>query len=658
MAGGNSPGPHSVYKMVARFVFIAAACTLAMLVAVFWPRVTMLDRMELRTVDWRFQLRGPLPRHPDIVLVTIDEASLRKVGKWPWPRQLFARLTRQLTAAGVRAIVYDVFFIEPESDPAGDEAFAQALASAGNVYLAGFAAGPEQEDNYGPGLSSGEKTSAAQAEPLQHRAWNEATVNKGKGLLRWAGIYQLPDLTYPLARLARAAEGLGYTCLVQGADGIFRYTAPIGYFRRRLYPSLPLTVAAGLLGVRPAQITVNFGHNIRLDAQHTVPLDRWGRMVINFVGKEKTYPHLPVWQILDSSKDAAQVKLDDKIAIVAITAEGLHDVRATPFGGLVSGGEIQANIIDNILTQRFLIQASPEKMLLVLPFIGLIIGLVFALLPTRQALLLALGVVGAYDWFSIWIFAHWSLIVPIFAPTVTGLITMLVLVSYRLLLEEKQRSQARETLSHFVPTQIVSQLMEDEAAQILQGQRRIVSCLFCDLRGFTAASEQLSPEATVNLLNRYFTLMHEVIWEFNGTLDKLMGDGLMAFFNAPVEQPDHACRAVQAAIEMQRRIEFNRAEWEFCGWGELAAGIGISTGQAVVGYITARDRMQYTAIGAQVNLAARLEELTRELDAKILISEDTYRLIAEAFPVEYKGRIAVRGFAEDIAVYAVDVSIE
>ncbi len=132
----------------------------------------------------------------------------------------------------------------------------------------------------------------------------------------------------------------------------------------------------------------------------------------------------------------------------------------------------------------------------------------------------------------------------------------------------------------------------------------------------------------------------------------------MAFFNAPVEQPDHACRAVQAAIEMQRRIEFNRAEWEFCGWGELAAGIGISTGQAVVGYITARDRMQYTAIGAQVNLAARLEELTRELDAKILISEDTYRLIAEAFPVEYKGRIAVRGFAEDIAVYAVDVSIE
>ncbi len=297
-------------------------------------------------------------------------------------------------------------------------------------------------------------------------------------------------------------------------------------------------------------------------------------------------------------------------------------------------------------------------MLLILPFIGLAIALSFALLPTRQALLLALGVVGAYDWFSIWVFTHWDLIVPIFAPTLTGLVVILVLVSYRLLLEERQQSQARETLSHFVPTQIVSQLMEDEAAQILQGQRRIVSCLFCDLRGFTAASERLSPEATVDLLNRYFTLMHEVIWEFDGTLDKLMGDGLMAFFNAPLEQPDHARRAVQAAIEMQRRIEFNRAEWEFCGWGELAAGIGIATGQAVVGYITARDRMQYTAIGAQVNLAARLEELTRELDARILISEDTYELIGEALPAQYMGRIAVRGFAEEVVVYAVDVPMD
>ncbi len=657
MAGRESPGSRSAYKAVGRFVLIAAACTLVMLVAAFWPQVTVLDRMELRTVDWRFHLRGPLSPHPDIVLVTIDEASLDRVGKWPWPRQLFARMTRQLTAAGARAIIYDVFFIEREPDPAGDEAFAQALASAGNVYLAGFAAGPEQEGDYGPDLGVREMAIASHAETLQHWAWNEVTVNRGEGLLSWAGVYQLPDLTYPFARLARPAAGLGYTCLVQGADGIFRYTAPVGYFRHQLYPSLPLAVAAGLLDARPGQISVDFGHNLRLDDQHIVPLDRWGRMVINFAGKHNTYPHLPVWQILDESKAAAQLELENKIVIVAITAKGLHDVRASPFGGLLAGGEIQATILDNILTQRFLVQAPPEKMLLILPFIGLAIALIFALLPTRQALLLALGVVAAYDWFSIWVFAHWSLIVPMFAPTLTGLIVILVLISYRLLLEERQRSQARETLSHFVPTQIVSQLMEDEAAQILQGQRRIVSCLFCDLRGFTAASEQLAPEATVNLLNRYFTLMHEVIWEFDGTLDKLMGDGLMAFFNAPLEQPDHARRAVQVAIEMQRRIEFNRGEWEFCGWGELAAGIGISTGPAVVGYITARDRMQYTAIGTQVNLAARLEELTRELDVKILVSEDTWQLVKDTVTTNDEGSVQVRGFTEEVNVYSVPVPL-
>ncbi len=657
MVGMDAAISRSAYNMVGRFVLIAAACTLVMLVAVFWPQATILDRMELRTVDWRFHLRGPLAPHPDIVLVTIDEASLDKVGKWPWPRQLFARLTRQLTAARARAIVYDVFFIEPEADPASDAAFVEAVASAGNVYLAGFAAGPEQEGDIDSDLSVRERASADQAEPLRRWAWDEATVNRREGLLSWAGIYQVPDLTYPFAHLAQAARGLGYTCLVQGADGIFRYTPPLGYFRHRLYPSLPLAVAAGLLDARPRQISVNFGHNLRLDDQHIVPLDRWGRMVINFAGRHKTYPHLPAWQILNETKDTSQLELENKIIIVAITAEGLHDVRASPFGSLLSGGEIQATILDNILTQRFLVSAPPEKMLLILPFIGLAIALIFALLPTRQALLLALGVVAAYDWFSIWVFAHWGLIVPMFAPTLTGLVVILVLISYRLLLEERQRSQARETLSHFVPTQIVSQLMEDEAAQILQGQRRIVSCLFCDLRGFTAASEQLSPEATVNLLNRYFTLMYEVIWEFGGTLDKLMGDGLMAFFNAPLEQPDHARRAVQAAIEMQRRIEFNRAEWEFCGWGELAAGIGISTGQAVVGYITARDRMQYTAIGAQVNLAARLEELTRELDAKILISEDTWQLVKDTVTTNDEGSVQVRGFTEEVNVYSVPVPL-
>ena len=241
MAGTGSPGSRSAYKTVGRFVLIAAACTLVMLVAAFWRQVTILDRMELRTVDWRFHLRGPLSPHADIVLVTIDEASLDKVGKWPWPRQLFARMTRQLTAAGARAIVYDVFFIEPEADPAGDAAFAQALAIADNVYLAGFAAGPEQEGDIGPDLSVREMARAGQAEPLRHWAWNEATVNRGEGLLRWAGIYQLPDLTYPLGGLARGADGLGYTCLVQGADwgrrskwaksGGFRF-ATVGAHRR------------------------------------------------------------------------------------------------------------------------------------------------------------------------------------------------------------------------------------------------------------------------------------------------------------------------------------------------------------------------------------------------------------------------------------------
>ncbi len=643
-------------KRKVKLLAVAAVCTLAMLIADFWPTTTMLDRMELRTVDWRFHYRGRLPPDPGIVLVTVDEESIKKVGKWPWPRRTLAHLTDNLAAAGARAIIYDIFFVEREQDPEGEAAFVAALVGAGNVYLAGFGDATESVAASGQD-ARGEPLASAGTSAIDRYAWTQTRLVAGRGLGSWAGLCQLADLTYPFPELAGAARGIGYTALVQAGDGVFRYTPPLAQYQGQIYPSLPVVAAAGLLGVTPAQISVRLGHSIVLGDRRRIPIDRWGRMVVNFVGKEKTYPHLPAWRILQSSDLETDVRLEGKTIVVAVTAQGLHDVRTSPFSNLVTGGEVQATILDNIVNQQFLVEALPERMLLVVLFIGLSIGVIFGILPTTHALVYSLGLLFAYNWLGVWAFVHRGVIVDLFVPTVTGVITILALVSYRLLREESHRSQARETLSHFVPAQIASQLLEDEAAATLRGQRRVVSVLFCDLRDFTAASERLSPDVTVTLLNRYFGLMHEVIWEFEGTLDKFIGDGLMAFFNAPVDQPDHALRAVRTAIEMQRRIEFNRAEWEFCGWAELAAGIGISTGEAIVGYVSSRERMQYTAIGAQVNLAARLEELTKKLDTRILISDATYQLVRDAVTTEHKGHIPIHGFAEEVDVYSVAVPL-
>ena len=639
------------YRRKLKLLLIAAACTLVIAVADFWPGVTMLDKMELRTVDWRFRYRGQLPHDPDIILVVVDEASITNIGRWPWPRRRFAELTGQLKAAGARAIVYDIFFVERESGrkgAEGDREFIEAIARAGNVYLAGFGAAAPQ---------AGIQETAVAANHVPDYAWADTQVVASGGLDATARLYQLPNLTYPFPEIAAQAQSIGYADLVAPSDGVFRHTPMLGQYDGNLYPSLPLAVAAGLLDVTPDQVTVRLGRTISLGERARIPIDRGGRTAINFPGGEGTYPRIPAWQILQSAEVASSFDLTDKTVIVATTASGLHDLRHSPFGDLLPGGEVLAAIVDNIISQRFVVPTPPERMLLALLFIGLSIGVIFGILPTTYALFYSLGLLFVYNWLGVWAFVHRSLILDLFVPTLTGVITVLALVSYRLLREERQRFQARETLSHFVPAQIVSQLMEDEAAETLQGQRRIVSVLFCDLRGFTAASERLSPEAAVTLLDRYFALMHEVIWEFEGTLDKLMGDGLMAFFNAPVDQPDHAQRAVQTAIEMQRRVEFNRAEWEFCGWPELSAGIGISTGEAVVGYISAWERMQYTAIGAQVNLASRLEELTRELDARILLSDVTYQLVKDTVDAEFRGTFSVRGFAEKVGVYSVRVPL-
>ncbi len=211
----------------------------------------------------------------------------------------------------------------------------------------------------------------------------------------------------------------------------------------------------------------------------------------------------------------------------------------------------------------------------------------------------------------------------------------------------------RATLGKFVPESIVDRVVDADPASLLTGQRRVVTVVFADLRGFTGASENMPPEDAVELLNRFFLFVQEVIFEFEGTLDKYMGDGLMAFFNAPVEQHDHALRAVQTAVHMQRRIKANAAEWDFLGMPNLAAGVGISTGEAVVGYVGTGERMQYTAIGSNVNLASRLEGLNKDLDTDILISQSTLELVADQIVSEAVGPVDVRGFMEPVQIYSV-----
>jgi len=287
--------------------------------------------------------------------------------------------------------------------------------------------------------------------------------------------------------------------------------------------------------------------------------------------------------------------------------------------------------------------------LLIIPLFG--VGL--TRLNTTHMAFLALAAALSYPVLAVTLFTRHSILIELVNPTLAMLGSLLIILMLRLLIEERRRHQVQAILRYFVPPQLVGRLEEEEALMTLRGERREISVFFADLRNFTQTAEALAPEDTVLFLNRCFALMHELIWEREGTLDKYIGDEIMAFYNAPVAQPDHARRAVMTAIDMQRRIMANQAEWEFLLVPELTAGIGIATGQAVVGYVGSQERMQYTVIGQTVNLASRLQALCKTLGCRILISDATHQAVSDLIQAQDLGEMPLPGFQQPVRVWHV-----
>jgi adenylate cyclase len=633
------------------FLGVTAWCWL-ILGLYFWPAGTLLDRFEWRTVDWRFHVRGE--QKPDttdhrIIIVAVDEDSIATEGRWPWPRRTFANLVDKLNRAQARRIVFDVFFTERDESrdgPTSDAALVAATQRGGNVFHAGFI--------YQPSRTSGASVPAA----VQERAWDAVHVRRAGGLASVAGLIEPAGVMLPLVPLATAARGFGVANVLDSGDGVYRHLVPLIRYEGKLYPSVALALAADWLQVPPDQVKVTPGREINLGGLRRLPLDMHGRFLIDFLGGDRTFDYVSVAQVLARSDAENRKAFRDAIVLIGVTAPGIYDLRACPFDTVYNGVEAEASAIDAILSGRFIRQPSPLVTgLLILAFIPLY-GLLLPRLRTAAMTPLALTAVAAYPWLGVMLFTRYRMLLDIVNPTLAMLGSLVVILVLRLLVEERRRHQVQTVLRYFVPPELVGRLVEEEALTTMRGERRDISVLFADLRNFTATAEALAPEDTVTFLNRYFGLMHEVIWEHEGTLDKYMGDEIMVFYNAPVAQADHARRAVMTAIDMQRRIMANQAEWEYLQVPGLAAGIGIATGQAVVGYVgsavgSANARMQYTVIGQTVNLASRLQTLCKALGCRILISDDAYRAVADIVAAQDLGELPITGFAHPIRVWHV-----
>jgi adenylate cyclase len=608
--------------------------------------------VELYTYDVRVAATArPSQPSDQIVLVAIDNDSIRRleplVGRWPWPRLIHATLIDYLSAAGARVIVYDVLFAERDirkfmvgdSEWTGEESDAALVDStrkAGNVIHIAEAASSELID-----------PSRALAEDLSAPALNLQ-------LPASACVERRPRATPPFPALAQASRGIGHSLLTLDSDGAVRRIAPIVQIGERTIPSIAtasVMAATGTVPVVPVELAA--------DGQCST-LIPWRGPAENASGMPTftSYSFYDLFysqqQIIEGQKpgiDPAVFK--DRIVVVGANAEGLYEVFSTPFrSGEINGPEVHANMIDAMLAHRS-IERSPGWITLVLVVAGAagvgIAGLFLnAWLTGAVAAALAALLAGAAAWYfarGVWI--------PIATPALAIVFAFVGDLAWQYFVEGRDKRLIKKMFSRYVSKDVFDQLVADPSLAALGGARRHMTVLFSDIRGFTTMSEKGTPEDVVAQLNQLFTRMVGVVFDHRGTVDKFVGDMIMALYSAPLDDPEHADHAVQTALAMIRTLQEMNTEWEREGRPTLDIGIGVNTGDMVAGNVGSDTIMSYTVIGDAVNLGARLESLNKDYGTRIIISEFTRAALKGRYDIQPLGEVIVKGKTRPVAIFEV-----
>jgi adenylate cyclase len=639
-------------------------------------------RLENATYDLRLaRTARPVDPQSPVVVIEINESSVRAlepiVGRWPWPRLIHAGVIDFLTYARARVVAYDVLFSERDTrgefrigdqQMTGADSDAQLVASvrrAGNVVLAA-------EATYQG--SVGEPTGTAAADTGGPPALSGTVYHPGPG------FEARPSLRLPFAELAQAAAAIGHTYFVDDPDGEARRMVPFIDVQGVAVPSLGL--AAVLAGTQAAAGDVALqGDTLRIGtrlvpllAAPVPPVEPGGaaqpsrqvlldfpRAVTTRDGTTSTYPVYSFFNVLLSEEQVSSGQkpaidpavFRDKVVFIGTSAAGLGDVRSTPMGGGGAPGVmLHATLADNVLGGRLMRRAPVRVDAAVTIGVGLAAGLLAVLLPVAWGTpaVLALGAlavvwltreVGAGEW------------IGAVRPLAAGAVALFSGVAWQYFVEGRSKRQVRQLFGRYVSKDVIEELLADPSLARLGGQRREMSVLFSDIRGFTSVSERGTPESIVAQLNEYFTAMVDVLFRHQGTLDKFVGDMVMGLFGAPVADPRHADHAVAAAVDMMATLGRLNARWEAEGRPRLDIGIGINSGDMIAGNIGSNAIMSYTVIGDAVNLGSRLESLNKEYRTHILISEETRDRLTEPVETRRIGEVKVKGRAQPVVVYEV-----
>ena len=603
-----------------------------------------LDVAELKAYDWRMRLAAdPASVNRNIVLVEINDASIRELaptfGHWPWPRLALSFVIDFLKRGPAKVIAVDLNLAEPDtvalykldedrwSGQQSDRALTDSVRADGRVIMLADAVYEGQQGQ------SGDRLAAAWRDP---------------GYRVDAIAEPRPVILPPYQALADATMALGHNFLVRDVDGPARRMAPFVSNGGRDLPSLGVAAALAAGGFSPAVVSAD-GASLRIGDRH-VPLvsqvvagHRQWTMLIDYrapafvrgpQGLECPYPafefrHLfaSEQQLLTGQKpfiDPAVFK--DKIVFIGFTASGLVDVFGTPLSnqanGSMPGIQLHASMADSILANRFIRPASSRLRLATIGATAIAIGLFAAFLPFTASAAASVAALAVLTWASIALFKS-GLWLNLVQPAAAGGLALFFGTAYQYFVEGREKRKVSKLFGRYVSPDVYAQLMSHPEQAQLGGKRREMTVLFSDIRGFTTVTERGDPEALVGQLNDYFSRMVEIVFRHQGTVDKFVGDMVMALFGAPLDDPDHAEHAMRAAIDMVRELgELNRG-WVAAGSPQLDIGIGINSGEMIAGNIGSSSIMSYTVIGDNVNLASRLESLNKDYKTRIIISDAT-----------------------------------
>lgn len=601
-----------------------------------------MEMLEYKSQDFFFNLRGERTVSSKVKVICMGDESIndKAMGRWPWRRRYHAILLNILSKYKPAMVMYDVLFTEKSDYAEDDQILAEQLPKA-KIYFPMFSIVDK-------GLPK--KISDPFHKLLLARIAVPGKVDKT--------FYNAVELVLPVSRFTTGLAGSGYANAIPDSDGTTRRVALLIQYDGRIYPHIAFIMAMHYLGADMKDISIKPGKYIKIKkskiGSFRIPVDEKNQMLLNYPGGIRMYHPLSFLEVIDNyrTNPSAQILKDaeSKAIFVGLTATGTVDLRPTPFSSLFPMVGVVAATFANIVDGNYMKEAPRFMNFLMVLFVGFFVTVFSIRFRPLKGAVFAAGVILLWCVFAYAVFLG-RFVISVISPVAAGLFSFLGVTIFRYAGEEKEKKFIKNTFQRYVSPQIVEELISNPQLLKMGGQKAHLSVFFSDVRGFTSMSEKMEPEEVVKLLNEYLTEMTKVIFKYNGTLDKFIGDAIMAIWGAPKYFENHAELAVRAAVEMQEEVGRLCEKWAAEGRQKIGIGMGINTGFVVVGNMGSASYADYTVIGDNVNLAARLEE--NALAENILITEATYDEVKNIVKVEKLEPLTVKGKAKPVQVYRV-----